>query len=62
MRLEIKSIHDRVGITSISVTHDDAGNGPGWFLSSIAVKKGAQALKTLSFNQWVYTGTTVTRS
>jgi tripartite-type tricarboxylate transporter receptor subunit TctC len=48
--------------SAISVSHDDAGNGPGWFLDSIAVKKGAQTLKTLSFNQWVYTGTTVTRS
>jgi hypothetical protein len=46
----------------LTVSHDDDGNGSGWLLGSIEVRKSGVLLKTYIFNQWVWAGTAVSRN
>jgi hypothetical protein len=49
-------------LDKITVSHDDDGNGSGWLLGWIAVRKGGVLLKKYTFNQWIWAGTSVSRT
>lgn len=48
-------------LLSVTVSHDNEGNGPGWFLDRIvAAHKGGPEAKTFHFNQWIDSNKPVT--